>query len=71
MAETMKQRALVVADQLLGTCKSLSDFATEDEQNNREFCAVLDDHVLSCEQCNWWCDANEVNDEGVCNDCKD
>lgn len=37
MAETMKQRALVVADQLLGTCKSLSDFATEDETEQPRF----------------------------------
>lgn len=67
----MKERALIVADQLLGTCKSLSDFATEIEQNNDDFCRVLDDNVMCCEQCNWWCDAGDVNDDGICNDCKD
>lgn len=67
----MEARATIVADALMDTCKSLSDVASDDEVNDRNFCSALDDIVMCCDQCSWWVDANEVNDDQICKECSD
>lgn len=69
----MTDRATECADELNGSCKSLSDVATPDEINNMEFCNALDALVMQCESCGWWVDAEEINTdsgEARCNDCE-
>lgn len=68
------KRAIEVAEAIVGTCKSLSDFATTDEENDLEFCNALDDEVFQCADCGWWSEISEVsenenNGEQVCTDC--
>jgi hypothetical protein len=31
---------------------------------------ALDDQVMLCEACGWWCEAHEVDDDGHCEDCQ-
>lgn len=65
-------RAQAVADDLIGTCQSLHDVATEDEQNDLVFCGALDGHVFECEGCGWWCGMEEAHDGAggfICDDC--
>lgn len=65
----MEARAAEVAAELLDTCNSLSEFATDDEVSDPNFCSALDDLVMCCEQCSWWVDADEVNDDQICEEC--
>lgn len=67
--DDFRHRARVVADQLEGTCKDLSDFATEAEQNNIDFCNELDRLTIKCACCDWWTAVEDLNDEGECGDC--
>lgn len=65
----MTARAREVADELLGTAKSLHEAASDAEIDSRAFNAELDMHVFCCEGCGWWCAAEEENDDGECADC--
>lgn len=66
----MGSRPEEVAAALLGTCRTLEEFASEDEINDLQFCRELDDLVFCCDECGWWCGTEEANDLGfVCDDC--
>lgn len=69
LKERMEARAREVAEDLLGTCKNLDDHSIEEERNNSDFCAALDEQVLKCETCGWWCETGEICKEGHCDDC--
>lgn len=57
------------AEALIGTCH-MSDPEWMEDLSIEELREV-DSIVFSCEQCGWWCDADECNeDDGwFCNDC--
>ena len=63
-----------VSEFLQGTCQSLDEalramnFGPED-QMTLEDCRALDDRVMRCTTCEWWCEASEVDEESVCIDC--
>lgn len=59
----MTNRARVVAEELLGTCKSLGEVATANELLDTDFCVELDDFVTECQCCGWWHSAEEDCDE--------
>jgi hypothetical protein len=68
----MIRRAIEVAGQLDGTCKSLEELATHDETLNSAFCRTLDDRVMLCEFCGWWGATDEMHIDGnmvLCEDC--
>lgn len=70
----MTNRVEEVADELVGTCKSLHDVTTEEEQDDDKFCESLSDLVFCCEICSWWFLTEEMhNDDGVelCPDCNE
>lgn len=67
--DAMVARAEEVAEDLQGTAKNLEDTATEAECNSSIFLARLDELVLVCETCDWWCEAGEICDNGKCSDC--
>lgn len=67
--EAMEKRAEEVAENLQGTAKNLEDESTEEERNNADFCARLDELVLECETCGWWCETGEICKDGHCDDC--
>lgn len=66
-----------VAEKIVGTCRSLDEVLQEvfgdDELTMTDLGAdlleELDELVLECEGCNWWVEAAEVNDDGLCGDC--
>jgi len=71
-----------LADRLIGTCNNtdkdveeISDGEFDDLMDlPYETLLELDEIVLLCTFCGWWCASDEVNtDDGdaVCSDCKD
>lgn len=76
--EENKAKILRVADALQGTCKSLNDVLQEEFGEDAdvadvhiELLYVLDEQVMECGGCGWWCEAGELNDEQECGDCAD
>ncbi|RUQ67298.1 hypothetical protein ELZ19_06895 [Brucella abortus] len=70
----IEQRAEELAQQLLGTCRTVSeiDETADDELMHREGLAeALDERVLCCHTCGWWCESHEIDDDGNCEDCQD
>lgn len=67
-----EMRVQEVADELIGTCNTLDSVATPQEMDSLAFLSALDDVVLCCNTCGWWCEASEiqVNDAGD-NECED
>lgn len=63
------------ARRLEGTCDNIANLGEEfeDLENDRTFCAKLDELVFCCEQCNWWFEQSEMaetkNNDWICNDC--
>jgi hypothetical protein len=69
LKERMIKRAEEVAEDLQGTAKNLDDESTEEERNNDDFTSRLDELVLECETCGWWCETGEICANGNCEDC--
>jgi hypothetical protein len=72
--EENRLKMLLVAEDLQGTCQRLEDaltrqFAPDEEDVDIELLRVLDDQVMECEGCQWWCEISDLNDEQVCSDC--
>ncbi len=63
-------RVHAVADDLRGSARNLSDFATPEECRDTDFLLALDELVLECECCGWWVDADECDDDQHCEDCQ-
>lgn len=68
-------RAHEVAHDLIGTCKSLHDVATQEEIDDHAFMSALNDLAFECDCCGWWASTEELNnDEGqefdeMCDEC--
>lgn len=67
--DAMRARAQEVAEDLQGTAKNLEDVSTEEERNNSDFCETLDEIVLECDCCGWWCESAEMCTNNFCGDC--
>ncbi len=72
-------RLAELAEELRGTCKSLEDFATEEEQNDTEFLKALDEQVFCCEECGWWFEIGDLSEDSkdpaiepelICRECR-
>lgn len=71
-----RERVRAAADDLQGTCQGVDDAlqkAFGDEalgmtELDMPLLELLDDLVLLCDACGWWCEAGDV-DDGVCSDC--
>lgn len=71
-AEDITRRAQEAGEELLGTCKSIDEAATAEEQGSRLFCEALDETAVLCSTCGWWCDPEEFEgDTDVCADCEE
>jgi hypothetical protein len=62
-----------IAEELRGTCGTL-DAALEErgfelDSLPPEMLRELDEAVMLCETCGWWCDSHELNDDNNCNEC--
>lgn len=67
-----------VAQCLCGSCYSLEEgLATQFGEDadvsdfSVELLRELDDRVMCCEGCNWWCDAGDLDEDQLCSDCCD
>ncbi|HZX80107.1 MAG TPA: hypothetical protein VFE72_04025 [Lysobacter sp.] len=66
-----------VADALRGTSRPLAsalravfgDPTMDVEAVPTPLLLELDGLVMECEDCGWWCDTDELDDEQVCADC--
>jgi hypothetical protein len=69
------QMAQAAAEQLTGTCQSISDLGEEFEnlENDAKFCARLDELIFCCSKCDWWCDQSEMSEkeDWVCDECEE
>ena len=69
--EMMKE----IAEELLGTCGTLDEKLAErgftQDDLPETLLQDLDMEVMLCETCNWWCEASEMTDYGVCGECED
>ena len=70
MSDVLK-RAQEVANDLIGTAGNLHDHATPDEINSLKFCCELDSLVFECSVCGWWCGSEEMESDGICQECFD
>jgi hypothetical protein len=62
----------IAAQDLAGTCKSMSEVVDSDEEED-ELSAFLDtNEQFLCATCSWWSYSGEIQDEdGNCSDCVD
>lgn len=68
-----------VGEALVGTCSSLEDaLAVIFGEDNTDLMIYdsallirLDDHTMQCEECNWWCETGELDDNQICDDCRE
>jgi hypothetical protein len=64
--------------ELCGTCQSLQNVLTDDEQNDAAILYAIDSELFECSECGWWCEISEAaEDDGgepfdppVCQSCK-
>lgn len=67
--EDKQLRGQQVAEDLQGTCKSLYDVLTDEEQDDEAIMLEIDQKVFLCPECDWWCERSEETDDGRCDDC--
>lgn len=67
-----------VAEELRGSCGDLDGTLQrvfgDDELDltdiAMELLHELDDQVMQCDACGWWCETHELGEEQVCQDCQ-
>lgn len=47
------------------------DMMTDAEKKNKKFVEAVDELVFYCENCSWYCDADERHIGDLCDDCHD
>jgi len=64
-----------IVEYIMGTCQSMSEvlvkFGYEDMDLDLEAAMYIDDRIFCCEQCEWWFEIAEMDEdeEWVCEDC--
>ena len=70
---TIQHSADLIVGDLLGTCGSLDDKLEELGHDIGTYpfegLVHIDSHITCCEECNWWVETCDLNEEDVCNDC--
>lgn len=65
-------RCAEIVHGLLGTCRSISDICTEEEQDDKDVLQAIDSELFLCACCEWWCEWSEMlegsEDEPICQD---
>lgn len=63
-----------LANELEGTCGSLDDALQRQgltiDEVPTEVMLELDNLVMECGSCGWWCEASEVDEDANCRDCQ-
>jgi hypothetical protein len=71
MVLTIKQIQDIEA-RLVGSCADFKDVLPEgisEDDLTHEDLIEIDQRIALCEECGWWVDAGEINEEGKCEDC--
>jgi hypothetical protein len=81
-ADIINATAQAIADRLIGTADTSEVFVIEEmcetheltpeECRSTEFNTARDELYFCCDQCGWYCDTEELNnetDENLCDDC--
>lgn len=65
----------LLTEYLQGTCKSLDEGLdnlypgmTQDDLTPEDF-DEIDNEIFLCDNCGWWCEISEQDDNGFCLDC--
>lgn len=65
-----------IADELQGTCMSMTEVLERHEmegaEDDADFCYGIDSRIFCCELCGWWLEISEMcpdHDEWKCDDC--
>lgn len=59
-----------MAEELLGTCKSIGDVMEADyEMADWILIELVEAIVYQCEVCGWWVERDDVDGDGTCTDC--
>lgn len=61
-------------DTLLGTCLSVEEAATQlglDLSSQEALDLVADTDIEICDQCGWWCEQSELDENQRCDDCQE
>lgn len=73
-----RAKMLQIADAIQGTSRNIDDLVEEHFGEgvgmidlDIQLLELLDDQVMECQACNWWCETGELNDDQVCSDCDD
>jgi len=79
--EETRAAAVELAEELLGTCQSVSvdqlkEYFGENAPDSLidlpiALLALIDEVTIECSGCGWWCEMHEINDQGLCNDCQE
>lgn len=72
--KTPAELGTFIGEELFGTGESLfytiKRFGLDEKlENDEQFCNALDEVVLCCHTCDWWCDPSEIDDRGDCKEC--
>jgi hypothetical protein len=66
---------LEIASELQGTTRDLEDVLKEHGLDfttiPKEMLEILDDQVKLCDQCGWWDDVSEFDDNNICENCRE
>lgn len=69
-----------MVNHLAGSTGSLDEYINDEFSEDEGVCSLdrestdyIDEHMFCCENCGWWCLADEMSiyDDGVCDDCVD
>lgn len=60
-----------IADSLIGCCGgSRPDVESAVDEFDAEQCALFDTLCFLCDVCGWWCDAEEMRSDQICEECE-
>jgi hypothetical protein len=72
MSHALHIRAQEIAEQLVGTAKSITEVCTPAEIENVELMAQVDEEITLCDVCGWYVETDDIDDssgESLCTDC--
>jgi hypothetical protein len=76
---TRLERVEALAHSLIGTgeeprANALDWFGLEEDFDitlePMETCRAFDAIVMRCERCDWWCATRDLDDKGICSECR-
>lgn len=69
--ELTEARIDAIEGELLGTCVDLEHALEEGESEDRaRDILAMRSNIELCQQCGWWCETSELDDDSVCEDCQ-